>query len=249
MFNLRQVAYQGWTSPISLALWALFAGLLAAFVLAQKRTLQPFVDLNLFANRPFSAATTIAFVQAFCQFGLLFLFPLFLIELGGYHAAQTGLILACLPVSMAVAAPLAGRLADRYGCRTLCVSGMATLAVSGVLFSPLGPSSASWYLLLSLAVAGIGMGMVQSPAPAAVSLVMPADQLGVALGLFNMLRFVGATLGPTVFALVLQAQGPEPSLAGFRADFYLIILVAALAVVVGLRVPAPHSDDTCHVEE
>ena len=249
MFNLRQVAYQGWTSPISLALWALFAGLLAAFVLAQKRTLQPFVDLNLFANRPFSAATTIAFVQAFCQFGLLFVIPLFLIQLGGYQAAQTGLILACLPVSMAIAAPLAGRLADRYGCRMLCILGMVTLAISGLLLSPLDSSSPSWYLLLSLAVAGLGMGMIQSPAPAAVSLVMPADQLGVALGLFNMLRFVGATLGPTVFALVLQALGPAPTPGGFRADFYIIVLVAILAAVVGLRVPAPHSAETCLIED
>ncbi|MDH4209146.1 MAG: MFS transporter [Anaerolineae bacterium] len=247
MYNLRQVAYQGWISPASLVLWALFAWLLVVFLVAETRNSRPFVDLSFFTNRPFSAATTIAFIQAFCQFGLLFLIPLFLIQVGGYKAAQTGLILACLPVSMAVAAPMAGRLADRYGCRTLCVLGMLTLAVSGLLLSPLDSSSASWYLLLSLAAAGIGMGMVQSPAPAAVSLVMPSDQLGVALGLFNMLRFVGATLGPTVFALMLQTLGPEPSLTGYRADFYIIVLVAVLAAVVGLRVPTAHSEQTCEI--
>lgn len=249
MFNLRQVAYQGWLSPVSLALWALFAGLLVAFLIAETRNQRPFVDLSLFTNRSFSAATTIAFIQAFCQFGLLFLIPLFLIQVAGYQAAQTGLILACLPISMAVAAPVAGRLADRYGCRTLCVSGMFTLAVSGLLLGPLDSASAPWYLLLSLAAAGIGMGMVQSPAPAAVSLVMPADQLGVALGLFNMLRFVGATLGPTVFALVLQTVGTEVSPGGYKADFYVIVLVAVVAAIVGLRVPAAHSEQTCQTRD
>jgi MFS family permease len=63
-----------------------------------------------------------------------------------------------------------------------------------------------------------------------------------------MLRFVGATLGPTVFALVLQALGPAPTPGGFRADFYIIVLVAILAAVVGLRVPAPHPDETCLIE-
>ncbi len=249
MFNMRQVTYLGWTSPISLTLWALFLGLLVAFLVTQKRIQQPFVDLDLFTNRPFSAATIIASAQAFCQFGLLFLIPLFLIEVGGYQAAQTGLVLACLPVSMAVAAPLAGRLADRYGCQMLCVLGMVTLAVSGLLLSPLHPTSPSWHLLLSLTVAGIGMGMIQSPAPAAVSLSMPLDQLGVALGVFNMMRFVGATLGPTVFALVLQALGPEPTLTGFRMDFYIVVVVAILAAFVGLRVAPARPEESCLVED
>jgi EmrB/QacA subfamily drug resistance transporter len=243
MFNLRQVAYVGWTSPVSLALWAAFLGLLLAFLYVEKRIEQPFVDLNLFANRPFSSATVIAFVQAFCQFGLLFLIPLFLIEIQGYPAARTGMILASLPVSMAIAAPLAGRLADRYGCRLLCVLGMIVLAVSGLLLGALDASSPSWYLVVSLSLAGIGMGMIQSPAPAAVSLSMPVRQLGVALGLFNMFRFVGGTLGPTVFALVLLALGPQPTIAGFGTDFYLVSVVAILAVFVALAVPGVRSQE------
>jgi EmrB/QacA subfamily drug resistance transporter len=243
MFNLRQVAYVGWTSTISLALWAVFLGLLAAFVVAERRIEQPFVDLKLFANRPFSSATVIAFVQAFCQFGLLFLIPLFLIEMQGYPAAQTGLIVACLPVSMAISAPIAGRLADRYGCRVLCVLGMIIVAVAGLLLSPLNATSPYWYLAAALSLAGIGMGMIQSPAPAAVSLSMPPQQLGVALGLFNMLRFVGGTVGPTVFALVLLALGPQPSIAGFRMDFYLVSVAAILAVFVALGVTGLRSEE------
>jgi len=128
MFNLRQGTYLGWTSPTSLALWGLFLGLLAVFFVTERRIREPFVDLNLFSNRPYSAATTISFAQAFCQFGLLFLIPLFLVELQGYSAAQTGLILACMPITMAFTAPIAGRLADRYGCRLLCLAGMGVVA-------------------------------------------------------------------------------------------------------------------------
>ncbi len=249
MFNLRQGTYLGWTSPTSLALWGLFLGLLAVFFVTERRIREPFVDLNLFSNRPYSAATTISFAQAFCQFGLLFLIPLFLVELQGYSAAQTGLILACMPITMAFTAPIAGRLADRYGCRLLCLAGMGVVALSGLALSPLGPTTLFWYVVFCLVLAGVGMGMIQSPAPAAVSLVVASEQLGIALGVFNMLRFVGGTLGPTLFALVLQAFGPELTPNAFRMDFYLVVIVAILAILVGLRVPGTRVEETCSLEQ
>ncbi len=249
MFNLRQGTYLGWTSPTSLALWGLFLGLLTVFFLTERRIQQPFVDLILFSNRPYSAATTLAFVQAFCQFGLLFLMPLFLVEIQRYPVAQMGLILASMPVTMAVAAPMAGRLADRYGCRVLCLAGICVVALSGLALSALEPTTPLWYVIACLVSVGIGMGMIQSPAPATISLVVPAERLGVALGVFNMLRFVGGTLGPTVFALALQVFGPELTSTAFHMDFYLVTITAALAILVGLRVPGTQVEEACFPEE
>ena len=245
MFNLRQGASIGWTSPVSLALWALCVGLMAAFLVTERTVRQPLVDLDLFRNRPLSAAATIAFVQAFSQFGLLFLIPLFLIDLQGYEATQTGLILACLPIAMAVSAPLAGRLADRYGCRLLCVSGMAVTALSGLALSLLGPATPPWYTIAFLSLTGVAMGMVQSPAPAAISLVVPPERLGIAMGLFNLLRFIGGTLGPTIFALVLQAAAPGSTTDAFRLNFYLVTTTAIVAVIVGIFVPGAEAPRTC----
>jgi EmrB/QacA subfamily drug resistance transporter len=249
MFILRQAAYLGWTSPASLTLWALCFGLIAAFLVTERRVQQPFVDFDLFSNRPYSAASTIAFVQTFCQFGLLFLIPLFLVVVQGYPTAQTGLILACLPITMAVTAPIAGRLADRYGCRLLCLSGMGVVALSGLALSLLGPTTPFWYVIACLSLAGVGMGMVQSPAPATISLVVTPDRLGVAMGLFNLLRFLGGTLGPTVFALVLQAVGPGFAPSSFRIDFYLVSVMAIIALAVGLFIPGTEAPHACLAEE
>jgi len=243
MFNLRQGGSAGWTSPLTLALWIVCVGLLGAFLVTERRVRQPFVDLDLFRNRPYSAASAIAFLQMLCEFGLLFLIPLFLIHVQGYEAAETGLMLACLPIAMAISAPIAGRVADRHGCRVLCVSGMALLAASGLVLSFLGPVTPAWYVIAALSLTGIAMGMVQSPAPAAISLVLPPDRLGIAMGLFNLLRFIGGSLGPTLFALVLQTTGPGFALVSFRLDFYLVSVLSILAVIVGISVPgseAPH---------
>jgi len=244
MFNLRQGASAGWTSPMTLALWTLCLGLLAAFLVTARRIRKPFVDLDLFRNRPYSAASTIGFLQMLCEFGLLFLIPLFLIHVQEYQPAQTGLMLACLPIAMAAIAPIAGRMADHYGCRPLCVSGMALLAGAGLVLGTLGPASPAWHVIAALSLTGLAMGLVQSTAPAAISLVIPPDRLGIAMGLFNLLRFIGGSLGPTLFALVLQATGPGFLPVSFRVDFYLVTAAAILAVIVGISVPgseAPHS--------
>lgn len=248
MFNLRQGTYLGWTSSASLMLWGLFLGLLAAFFVTERKVQQPFVELRLFSNRSYAAATTIAFVQAFCQFGLLFLIPLFLLEVQGYPAAKTGLILACMPISMAITAPVAGRLADRYGCRLLCLMGMGVVAISGVALSFLQPSTTMGYVVFSLALTGVGMGMVQAPAPATVSLVVPPERLGLALGLFNLLRFLGGTLGPTVFALVLQTLGTGYPYSSFRMDFWLVVGMAGLAILAGLSVPGAQIEEAHRTE-
>jgi EmrB/QacA subfamily drug resistance transporter len=249
MFNLRQGASLGWTSPVSIALWALCALLVAAFLATERRVSQPFVDLELFKNRPFTAASTIAFIQTLSQFGLLFLVPLFLIGVQGYEVAHTGLILSSLPITMAIAAPLSGRLADRYGCRLLCLSGMAVLAVAGIALSILGPATPPWYTIACLSLAGIAMGMVQAPAPAAISLAVQPHTLGIAMGLFNLLRFLGGTLGPVVFALVLQASISTSTTAAFRVDFLLIAILAGIAVLVGLFVPGSEPLRRCLDEQ
>jgi EmrB/QacA subfamily drug resistance transporter len=249
MFNLRQGASIGWTSPISLALWALCAGLMAAFLVTENRVAQPFVDLDLFRNRPLSAAAVIAFVQVFSQFGLLFLIPLFLIDVQGYQAARTGLILSSLPIAMALSAPVAGRLADRYGCRLLCVSGMAVTALSGLGLSLLGPTTPLWHIVAFLSLTGVSMGMVQSPAPAAISLVVPPQKLGIAMGLFNLMRFIGGALGPTIFAFVLQSADAGSLTGAFRMDFYLVSLTAIVAVLVGIFVPGAEAPHACPAGE
>jgi EmrB/QacA subfamily drug resistance transporter len=245
MFNLRQGASLGWTSTPSLMLWVVCGVLLMAFFITEQRVRQPFVELDLFLNRPYTAASAIAFLQAFCQFGLLFLIPLFLVEVQGQPAAKTGLMLSAMPVSMAIAAPIAGRLSDQYGCRILCLSGMATVAVSGLALSLLGPSTSVWSIVVSLVLAGIGMGMVQSPAPAAISLVISADKLGIAMGLFNLLRFLGGTLGPAAFAIVVQAVGPGFPAHAFRLDFYLVSFMAIVAVMIGILVPGTEVPHDC----
>jgi len=111
--------------------------------------------------------------------------------------------------------------------------------------SLLGPATPPWYTIAFLSLTGVAMGMVQSPAPASISLVVPPQRLGIAMGLFNLLRFIGGTLGPTIFALVLQAAAPGSTTDAFRLNFYLVTTTAIVAVIVGIFVPGAQAPHTC----
>ena len=248
MLNLTQGVKFGWTSTLSLGLWIAFAGLLAAFLLAERRIEPPFVELGLFANRHYAAATGIISAQFFCLFGMQLLLPLFLVRVQGLGTGRAGLLIAPLAITAALVAPLAGRLSDALGCRQPCAFGMGLVALAGVGLTFWQATTPAWQVVATLILLGLGMGLTQSPVAAAVTFVVEKERLGVALGIFNMFRFISASLGSTVFGVVLQGAASVGSLAGYRLDFYLLIAVALLAVLLAVSLPGPVSKQVASFE-
>jgi EmrB/QacA subfamily drug resistance transporter len=237
MLNLTQGARVGWTSPLSLGLWATFVGLVVIFVVGEKRFKPPFVDLSLFANRRYTATVGIIAAQFFCLFGMQLLLPLFMVKVQGRSSGRAGLLIAFLSLTSALVAPLAGRLADNLGCRRLCIGGTLTIALAGGLLLLWQPETAPWQIVATLVMLGLGMGLTQSPVAAAVTFSLHRKQLGVGLGIFNMTRFIGASLGTTVFGVILAGATSGASLAGYRLNFWLLIVVALGAVLLAASVP------------
>jgi MFS family permease len=240
MLALTQSTRLGLTSLNSLGLWVLTLTAVAAFVAFERRVASPLVELNLFANRGYTAAIAVIGSQIFCLFGLLLALPVFLIGTQGWNSRTTGLLVFPLPLTMALISPLAGRLADLRGSRWTCTIGMAVVGLAGLAMLgfqlDLVQSSAWWKWVGSLIVMGIGMGLTQSPSASAATQVVRGEQLGVATGIFHMGRFLSGTLGTTVFGLVLQAD-KENVAAGFQHDLWLLVGIAALAVLVARLLP------------
>jgi len=242
MLNLTQGARLGWTTRLSLGLWAAFVGLMAAFLVAEKRIEPPFVDLDLFTNWRYTAAVGIISAQFFCLFGMQLLLPLFLVQVQGRATGEAGALIASLAITAAVIAPLAGRLADSLGCRWLCAAGMGLVTIAGGLLMLWHAETSAWQVVGTLIVLGLGMGFTQSPVAAAVTFTVAQERLGVALGIFNMFRFITASLGSTVFGVILErAAGPEPLMA-YRLDFSLLIGVALVAMALALGLPADQEE-------
>jgi len=241
MFNLGRGQDLGWTSVISLGLWAVFAASVILFLTIESRMGQPFVDLGLFKNRRFSAVTAISSAQYLCLMGLPILLSLYLIQLRGFASGPAGLIIAPLASTLALFSPLAGRTADRLGYRAAMMAGMLIVTVAGLSMVLWDSETGPWLVVVTLIIIGLGMAFTQSPAATGVTLVVGEDQLGVALGIFNMLRFISGTLGATVFGITLEyarTNGGNPMQA-FHLSFYLLAGVAGLATVLAVSIPRP----------
>jgi MFS family permease len=243
MFSLMFMLTQGRNLPLPSAakalLWAMVPALLALFVYIENRTREPFIELRLFTGRSYSALALIIAAQNFCLFGLQVLMSLYLIELRGLATGLAGLVIAPMASTLALFSPLGGRAADRLGYRTTIIAGMsvAVLAVwSMTLWTETTPF---WLIAVTLAITGLGMGFTQSPTSAGVTLVVRQSEVGVAMGLFTMLRFVSGTLGTVISVLILDramAAGGHP-VQPFHTIFYVLTGAAALAVALAVALP------------
>ncbi len=238
MLNITQGRRLGWGSGSSMAMWALFLVLLTGFVFAEKRVHQPFVALRLFVNRGYSAVVAASAAQFFCLMGFQIMLPLYLIDLRGASETAAGLVVSVLASTLALCSPWAGRVADRRGYRFTMICGMAAVAAvtAGMVFWT--KQTPMILMVLMLTIIGLGMGFTQSPAAAGITLLVPKKELGVALGIFNMMRFIGATLGATISGVVLNlsATGAAIPITAFRNGFLLLTVIAAVAAVIsGIR--------------
>lgn len=145
----------------------------------------------------------------------------------GVSATATGLTVLAFPLGMALAGPLGGRLADRYGLRRVAVTGASLTAAGLLLLIPLGdgwsPPDVAW----RLALAGVGMGLNGGPTQALVMGAAPAERTATVGSTVQVARSLGFTLGP---ALATVAWALAGSGAGARAGLALAAVAACLAV-------------------
>jgi len=196
----------GWGEPIVLAGFALAAVLLPLWVLIERRGRAPMLDLTIFRNRLFAAASVATFINGLVRFALMFIFVFYFQGAQGNSPITAGLKLAPLAIGMLVASPLAGRYCDRHGSRGLAAVGMVVTAAGLALMTTLEVHSGFWLSALMLALVGLGSGMFMSPNTAAMMGTVPAHRRGIAAGARVVLQNTGSVLS-IAFVLALVTSG------------------------------------------
>ncbi len=205
MLALTRGPESGWGDPLVLGCATAGALLLAAFLAVQSRSLEPLLPLDLIAG-PLGAAVSLTFLSQVLSVSVGFHMPLVLEETGGLTAAQSGAWLAVLPGAALICAPVAGRLADRLGARTLTVTGMALTAVGLWLLANLGAMPAGARLASGLALVGIGQGLFAVPNASALLSLVPPERLGLASGLQSTTRNLGLAAGVAFTGAMVTAR-------------------------------------------
>jgi len=205
-FALIEGNQRGWGSPAILVLLAFGVAALAGFVAVEARRREPMLAMHLFRDRAFSSANAVALVVGFALLGFVFFNTLYFQAVQGWSPFQAGLRTLPNTLAVVVTAPLAGRLAGRYGYRLPVVAGLllgaaALLLLTGIQVGT--PYGALWWKLCML---GAGFGLAISPAVAAAVAAMPGGQAGVAAAVANTSRQVGGALGIAVLGAVATAR-------------------------------------------
>lgn len=208
-FALSKAGLSGWTDPTVVAGLVVAALLLPAFVLVEHRVRAPMLDLEIFADRMFAAASAAALINGLARFGLMFLFVVYFQGPLGLSPIQAGLRVAPLALAMLVASPIAGMIADRRGSRAIAALGMALTAVGLVLLTRLDVHTPYWHAALGLAVVGIGSGLFNSPNTSAMMGAVPPWRRGIAGGTRTMLQNAGAVVSICFVMAVVTAAIPQ----------------------------------------
>ncbi|MCC6147806.1 MAG: MFS transporter [Anaerolineaceae bacterium] len=235
MLGLNQGAVWGWTSPVTLGLFGGALLLLIIFVLIEKRSPAPMLDLSLFRIPLFSMATISAILNYVCLYSILFLMPFYLIQGRGLNSAQAGLFLTAQPVLMAITAPISGALSDKIGSRKPGMLGMAILAAGLFLLSRLGVDSALWVVVVGLALAGFGIGTFITPNTSALMGSAPHARQGIASGVLGAARNFGMVLGigfaGAIFTTHLVQNTTSAFFEGISQGLAAAGIIALLGVV------------------
>jgi EmrB/QacA subfamily drug resistance transporter len=206
VFALSKGGLTGWADPYVIGGLAVAVVLLPIFVVVEGRGSAPMLDLELFRDRLFSAASGAAFLNGLSRFALMFLFVFYFQGPQGQSPVRAGLELAPMAVGMLVASPLAGVYADRRGSRALAAIGMLLSALGLAGMTSLQAHTPYVWSALWLALVGVGSGMFNSPNTAAMMGVVPVHRRGVAAGARVMLQNTGAVISIAfVMAIVTSA--------------------------------------------
>jgi EmrB/QacA subfamily drug resistance transporter len=237
-YGLIEANKYGWTSGRILGLFAVAAVGLAIFVVLELRQRSPMLDLSLFKNGTFAGANSVMLFVGLAMFGVFFYNSLFIQNIMGYSAVQTGATFLPMTVLIILVAPAAGKFSDRVGSRWLMGGGMLLLSISLFIFSRLDAGSNFWDLLPGLIVGGFGMGFVMTPTTSAAMGSVPVDKAGVGSAVLNSMRQVGGSLGIAVMGAIVASEihapaGTPEAAAGFVSGFQHALIVASLIALAG----------------
>ncbi len=176
---------------------------LVPFTWWERRAPDPLVDFQLFRRPAFVGGSLIIALQNMAMYALLFEVPQVATRLFGARPKEVSSALTAMMAAMVVMAPLAGRLSERLGARTLALAG-SLCALLGTTLLWLRPFTTLSAAILPLMLVGMGLGLTSAPAQAASLSSVPKTKSGMAAGLTSTLRYMGAVAGVAILGIVLS---------------------------------------------
>ncbi|CAB4999134.1 unannotated protein [freshwater metagenome] len=209
---------RGWTSPTILMAFAGSVVLLVAFALVERRLVHPMLDVLLFKNARFTAASLSIATAFFALFGFIFLITQFLQLVQGYTALQAGVRTLPFAIATGIMSPVAIALMHRFGSRAIVTLGLLVMAIGFVIAATVQVDTP--YLgrvLISMVIIAAGLGLATSPATESIMGAVPPDKAGAGAAVNDTTREFGGTLGVAVVGSVFLTVYAPLAVDGYRS--------------------------------
>jgi EmrB/QacA subfamily drug resistance transporter len=205
VYSIIEAPTAGWLSATTLIGIGLGIAVLIGFVLYELKQTNPMLNPRIFSHRGLSAGSLSIFIQFFAFYGFIFLVLQFLQIVRHDSALVAAVSMLPMAVSMMPVSRLAPKLAEKFGSRQVCVTGLIGIAVGLTVIAQMSISTSYWVLALGLLILGAGMGAAMTPATSAITSALPRAQQGIASAMNDLSREVGGALGIAVLGSIVTA--------------------------------------------
>src|SRR5215469_7024127 len=203
VFTIIEAPTYGWTAGRSVAGFAGSAILLAAFIVRERRAAHPMLDVRLFRNLRFSAASGAVTVSFFTLFGFIFLITQYFQFVRGYGPLSTGVRLLPVALSVGIGSVAGTQLAVRAGTKLIVTTGLTAVAAFYAWVAATTDATTSYGIIAAqMVLYGLGLGLTSAPATESIMGAISRAKAGVGSAVNDSTRLVGGTLGVAVIGSV-----------------------------------------------
>jgi EmrB/QacA subfamily drug resistance transporter len=195
----------GWTSPTSIAAFALAALLLTGFVAWERRIDHPMLDVSVFTNMRFTAGSIAVTFAFFSLFGFVFVVTQYFQFVRDYSALEAGVRTVPFALFMASTAPIAAKLAERVGTKAVVTAGLVSMGIGFIVATTNGVDTPYSIIVLAMFFMGGGLGLIQAPATESIMGALPPAKAGVGSAVNDTARELGGTLGVAIVGSVFSS--------------------------------------------
>ena len=196
----------GWNSPTVLVCFALSALAFVVFLTAEFTVKEPLIDLRMLGDYNFGISALVIFIFGVGMFGSTFLIPVYLQNSMGYTAIQAGSVFLPLGMIQGVVAPLAGIFSDKINPKVPIIIGALLLSLSFYMNSSMSYLTELDYIMLTLYLRGLAMGLMFGPLTAISLLSIPRHKMAQASGISNVIRQVGGSFGVALLTSIFTSR-------------------------------------------
>jgi EmrB/QacA subfamily drug resistance transporter len=252
VYTIIEAPGWGWSSPPTLVGFAIALIVGVLFVAAERRTEYPMLDVSLFAERAFSAASGAVTVAFFALFGFIFLITQYMQFVRGYSALSTGARILPVALTIGLSSVIGANLAPRLGTRAIVAAGLTLLGGAFLWISQASTTLPYGVIAIQMVMMGTGLGLTTAPATESILSVLPPAKAGVGSAVNDATRETGGTLGVAIIGSVYTSlyasrllDGPASRLPGHLLHTVQSSVGAGYAVAArvptDLHVPLLHS--------